>query len=729
MKKFFLKIAPSIIPYIFLAMPLLLIFWQVITKGFAYINGDNFDLNIPLGYFLIDSIKNHIFPFWNPYIFTGIPFAADLNLGIFNPLNLLYFFFSSARALTLQSILDLFLIGIFQYLFLRQIKFPKLAALIGAIVFMLSGSVFSFTGNIAVLHPIVYIPLLFLFAKRYVENKNTRNFIYVVFIQFLQVISGHPQITYYTIFFICLFFLFYLKGNLLRKVILIGSYISLSLMLSSFLLLPFFQYVLEANRPTSSLAYATTGSFTLPRLLIVFFPTFFGTKLAGNWWGVQAMLLGYIGVAPLLLLWLGISKGKFAHKTFYILSFLLSFLLSFGKLGIIYFFFYYLIPGWSSLRSPGDLIVMTTFFASVVVAGGFTSLPTRSKRFLRTASKLFVTSSILCLIFLLLLFITNNYISWITVLKFFQVHHMPFVGKLLYYSSVKIISILNGAMWNCIIFLFFLALSFFLLAKVKNGKRFIGFCFLILITIDLLLADRTYLQLAPQSFYKTNAIANAKSLQDPNYRIYAKPIVIPQDRRFLPGSQYFYLQSQLNLQNGTDDHAASSHILSITGYAVLVLKRYAEYFHSENITGIALSQITQKQLNELSVRYILSQGEDNHLKIVENTSALPRAHLASTGSATILSSTPNRIIIVTRSKTKNTLILSDAFYPGWEVFINGEKSTITPYANVFREVYVPSGESVVIFSYNPVIWKIGAATSCIGFLMCIFLLMYKKSEK
>src|SRR5579872_5423615 len=244
----------NLLPYLFIAGILTILFWQVIFQGFVVIDGDNFHLNIPMKYELVNSLHYHYFPFWNPYILSGIPYAADLNLGTFNPLNIIYAFFPVARALTLQILVELFITGSFMYVLLKQ-WVAKQYALFGAITFIFSGTIFVFTSNDAVLHAIVFIPLLFYFAHKYFATKQKTYFTCLVFTQVLQIISGHPQITYYTIIFISLFFLFQSQFSLRKRVMLILTYGLFSALIASFQLLPFFQFVLFSNRPTNSFAY------------------------------------------------------------------------------------------------------------------------------------------------------------------------------------------------------------------------------------------------------------------------------------------------------------------------------------------------------------------------------------------------------------------------------------------------------------------------------------------
>ncbi len=696
-------------PFLFLGLLLVILFWQVFFKGYVFIDGDNFHLNIPLKYFLVDALSHGYFPFWNPYVLGGMPYAAVINLAVFNWLNVLYVFFPVPRALTVQVIVDLFLIGSFHFLFLRSKQMSKVVSLIGGVIFMLSGTVFAFVDHVAILDTIVYIPVLFLLFGLFFRKNKLRFLFLGILAQFLQILSGHPQITYYTIFFILLYILFQRQLSLGMRLKYGLVYILFSIGLASFQLVPFVELVLRANRPVGSLSYATSGSFDFAHLLTIFFPTFFGTKLLGNWWGSQTMLVGYIGVAPLLFLFLGIRYAKFREKTYFLFGLILSFVLSLGKVGLIYFLFYFFVPGWSSFRSPFDLFIFTTFFATLFVAQGLEIAIKKNNSFNFLGKKIGIVSSILLAFSILILVLTNTVTSWTRIGIFLSAYQVPVVSKILFYDPSKIQEVATWINGNVGFFLLFTFLTGCIIWKFLKYK-IVSFIFLVCIAINLLIINFSYLQFAPLKFYNRILPSSLYASKSGMYRVFAKETSVKQDRKFLPGPNFFYDEGERNMIGITDNRAVPLKIYSITGYSSLILKNYAAFLSSENITGITQSSITSQMLNELGAKYILNVNPDASLSVTENSSALPRVRLLDTnGMVRILQMKPNSITLSVQSKKENTVILADSYYPGWKAYVNGKEMIIQTYHHMFRSVSVPSGFSTVIFVYDPLSWKVGLA--------------------
>ena len=78
---------------------------------------------------------------------------------------------------------------------------------------------------------------------------------------------------------------------------------------------------------------------------------------------------------------------------------------------------------------------------------------------------------------------------------------------------------------------------------------------------------------------------------------------------------------------------------------------------------------------------------------------------------------PQRVILETSANKEALLFLSDAYYPGWKAFVDGEQAKIYQANYAFRAVVVPKGEHKIIFNYQPDSFHLGVAVSLSTFLL------------
>ncbi len=77
----------------------------------------------------------------------------------------------------------------------------------------------------------------------------------------------------------------------------------------------------------------------------------------------------------------------------------------------------------------------------------------------------------------------------------------------------------------------------------------------------------------------------------------------------------------------------------------------------------------------------------------------------------------NTVSIACDSPTTSWLVLTDIYYPGWNVYIDGKKSEILRANYAFRSVKLEAGKHNVVFKYEPFSFTIG-----LGLLACVALL-------
>lgn len=147
-------------------------------------------------------------PFWNPQIFTGVPFLAAGQASTLYPLNLLFYLFPLESAYGWFTALQLAIAGINLYILGRVLRLPPLAALFGGVVFQFSGFLI-----VSVVFPMViaaaaWLPLLLAiieFIVRKQEEKGGQSFRPVPYVVAgaavigVMTLAGHPEFFYYTL--------------------------------------------------------------------------------------------------------------------------------------------------------------------------------------------------------------------------------------------------------------------------------------------------------------------------------------------------------------------------------------------------------------------------------------------------------------------------------------------------------------------------------------------------
>ncbi|MBP9500829.1 MAG: YfhO family protein [Candidatus Promineofilum sp.] len=87
------------------------------------------------------------------------------------------------------------------------------------------------------------------------------------------------------------------------------------------------------------------------------------------------------------------------------------------------------------------------------------------------------------------------------------------------------------------------------------------------------------------------------------------------------------------------------------------------------------------------------------------------------GIVEIIHYSPEAIRLLAESDRDVLLVLTDAYYPGWEATIDGRPATIERVDGLFRGVFVPPGVHEVEFYYRPASLRTGMAITALGLLV------------
>ena len=92
------------------------------------------------------------------------------------------------------------------------------------------------------------------------------------------------------------------------------------------------------------------------------------------------------------------------------------------------------------------------------------------------------------------------------------------------------------------------------------------------------------------------------------------------------------------------------------------------------------------------------------------------ARIEGVESARVVEYAPERVEVEIAARTPAYLVLSDAWYPGWKVTIDGAPVALYRADLLFRAVAVPAGTHRVLFTFRPASLYIGAGISLVGLM-------------
>ncbi|MFQ5614105.1 MAG: oligosaccharide flippase family protein [Anaerolineae bacterium] len=387
--------------------------------------------------FILESIGQGQIPLWNPHIFAGQPFLANGQHSALYPFSLLFYLLPLSKAYGWFTVLQLWLAGAFTYIFLRVLGARRLGALLAGITYALSGFFIARVVFTMILAAAVWLPLILAMIEIVIRKQAEKGRAAYSPIPYIvagaaalgmQVLAGHPEITYYVLLvsgyyaLVRLIVLWRGQGEARPALRLAGwllAMVIIGLGLGAVQWLPLVEAVTH-NFRAGSVTLAEVRSWALPyrRIITFLLPDFFGNPSHHGVWDVvtrQWQPLGlnahgqtnplcagctgwdtktsveagaYPGLLPWLLAGLAVLAavfplGKRAPTPAKILSrrtpvwifaalAVLSLLFAFGT--PLYAVLFYGLPGWNQLHTPFRWIYPFTLSLAVLAGLGATAL-------------------------------------------------------------------------------------------------------------------------------------------------------------------------------------------------------------------------------------------------------------------------------------------------------------------------------------------------------------------
>lgn len=234
---------------------------------------------------LRDIVLGGDFPSWNPWFSAGQPMAANPEHEVFYPLTWLILLPSFEVGFSLLIVLHLGIAACAMYALLRSLDLAPPAAFFGALSFALGGICLSYLNLLPCLFSVAWLPLICLYARRFIRGGARRDFALASLVLGLQFVIGEPSTMLQTALLLGVYAC--TRGpRAIGRVALIGV---AALLLSAVQMLPAVDHAAQSVR-ARGFPYANVVSWSTPpaRLAELVHPNLLGHHLLNEkrmYWG------------------------------------------------------------------------------------------------------------------------------------------------------------------------------------------------------------------------------------------------------------------------------------------------------------------------------------------------------------------------------------------------------------------------------------------------------------
>jgi hypothetical protein len=256
------------------------------------------------------EIRAGRFPLWVPHAYAGAPFFANPQTALLFPLTWLAWLLPPAPALTLITALKLVGAGLAMFWFLRApLGLAVPAALIGALGFEFSTTLVGWVGW-AFGSTIMFTPLLFGVVERLRRPGRWGWIVALAGIVALDLFAGYPQSAFHALLAAGAWALARARGADRGFLARCATGVGLGIGMAAVQLLPFFEYARESTVLAYRSQWMPTYAVPPTAAITLLLPYAFGSG-AHAWGRWQFNILStYVGLVPLLLAPLGALAGR-----------------------------------------------------------------------------------------------------------------------------------------------------------------------------------------------------------------------------------------------------------------------------------------------------------------------------------------------------------------------------------------------------------------------------------
>ena len=637
---------------------------------------------------------------------------------------------------------------------------------------MFSGYLVSVTSMLTTFSSVVWLPLAILFFDKALLDKGVLSKLLTPAVLACMFLAGEPSIFYTTSWVLLIYSVFLWRGNasVVKFRTVIVTYLAIiagAVLLSSVQLIPLLEILKLSDRTdtlSKSMLYDFAARWSMPpsSTLDFIFPFFARTDFStGSLWVEQNwVMLIYTGVfSPVLLLLSYIRRGDWRVR-FLFFTLILFLLVSYGKYTPVHHLLYRIVPGFRFIRYPVRFLFVVTFAISILSAFGLDVCAKELKdRWSDRMSRRYLAFFLAAAISLLTLSLNIEKLlefnkSPCFTLDIFNIER--FILYLLAGGMILFLS-LRGKIRRAVMCFAIIGLAAvdimgtsqdFALPSAAAGifsRKTAG--------IEYISKDASLFRVysSPKTMDGSTFLKPAETFEEALEDL--------KDKFVSNWPMIFGLYDA----GGYDSLYLASHVRTSALMRSMSFKDARGSLSMMNVKYIALVDKV-----DVDGYKLVSEGPTY---IYENTKVLPRAYLVDSykvlkndgeimarlgsrefepGREVVLEETPvlgaqksevrsqrsevrsqrsegrgqrterveiekyepNEVVIkAVVGERPKLLFLSDTYYPGWKVFVDGKRDKIYKANCAFRAVYLAPGEHTVRFIFDPFTFKLGAVIS------------------
>jgi len=738
--------------------------------------GDNVSFWAPAASFWANVVQSGGFPLWNPYILGGIPFAADINHGLFYPPHWLILVLGVAEATNLLIILHVAFGTVGMYLFIQSLGAVSMARLWGAILFAMSESFISLSNHVVMLESMSYLPLILYLAVRLTDGAGLRSALSLGIAVALSALSGDVHATYIAAIAAGVVFLVraiqraanHETPLAFRSLLFAIIAAAAGLLLAAVALIPAFELARTTGRGDASIAYASYNGLDPAAVAGMLSPGFWGMPGDGTVWNARWGNAAYFGLVVLLLAAWGarrLSRGAAP-----IALVVIGACLSFGASSPLWRLAHAALPGFGMFRQPREYFVIAVVGLLALSSFGLADIADGAPRRLgiRRSMKLTLIASIAAACMIISLWALQ--VAFFRDLVLLAAARWP--GTTPEMVRWMAISLLQALVISAIA-----AAAFLLHRSGAASARTAAVAVAIACIADYALLAQKSIILGPSELYepREGAAKFAASLAGTDGRLvadargfgeYFEEFARRRTAGLLTGEEASFNALLRVKECLVDDEALYVGVPNALGYSTFVPRRYAalyelatgraaspvrlravkdarysllgataiehagpdwSYLNSEAIRQTRRAWITHEWRSVRDFDAALAAMKDSpsralEMPIIEGAPAHGRRPEVAEDSVPKWRQTANTLTLDVSTNAPGMLIVTENAYPGWQASVDAKPVPIY-IANVsFRAVPIPAGKHAVHFRFMPKSLLWGAGVSAAALVLVIVLL-------